>query len=346
MRSEKISREGKPIGLWFVNIKRQSKDIQRNFYDQTLGGREIALTMAIAWRDAVLRLIPPVTKRQAQISLRSTNTSGVSGVSPVRLKGQPQGWRATLQTPERSYIKTFSFKTYGAHAKELAIAERKRLLEQYGDDAFVTLNKQATQEATQQFGHLLHSSQPTVAPAQIATLVRALNQWFDQLHPGQLFVHAKVYPARDRGTTSVNVRISSARTRNHVLSKRFSLATCSYQQRQPGMWQFIQATITAWHGKDRWQSFAALNESAFMASTAETGFQGRDYGTPLGYPECLTPPALLQPMLAGFELPAVPYLKAQDIPFVAHQSKAAMIPPAAKSHAHFKATSDETVLCH
>ena len=309
LRKEKTWHEGKPIGWWYVMLLRQGKDIQRDFFDQIFGGREMSLAMAIAWRDAVLRLIPPVTKRQAQTALRRSNTSGVSGVVTKRNQGQVVGWVAILSTPERNYKKSFSTKVYGHdRAKELAIAERQRLLEQYGTDAFITQNTHATRDATQHFGYLLDNPQPTLAPTQIAARIRALHQWFDQLYPEHLFVRAKVYPSRTRGYTRINVRISLDRTQNHVVTQELSLAKHSYQQRLPEIWQFIQATITDWHGKDRWQSFATRHEKAFMASTAETGFQARDYSAPLGYPDCLTPPASLQPMLAGFALPALPYL--------------------------------------
>jgi hypothetical protein len=44
-----------------------------------------------------------------------------------------------------------------------------------------------------------------------------------------------------------------------------------------------------------------------MSSHAQQGFKVRHYSAPPGYPECLKPPALLLPMLADFQLPALPY---------------------------------------
>ncbi|MDR0478669.1 MAG: hypothetical protein LBH31_02450 [Burkholderiaceae bacterium] len=43
-RVERTSREGESVGLWCVSAKRQSLEIERNFYDQRLGGADAALT--------------------------------------------------------------------------------------------------------------------------------------------------------------------------------------------------------------------------------------------------------------------------------------------------------------
>jgi hypothetical protein len=62
----------------------------------------------------------------------------------------------------------------------------------------------------------------------IVPAIRALNQWFDQLYPNQLFVRAKVYPSRTRSFTRVNVRISLDRTKDHVAAKGLPLNKHSY----------------------------------------------------------------------------------------------------------------------
>jgi len=295
----------------------------------------MARIMAIAWRDAAMRLVPPVTKQQFRNRLRSSNTSGVPGVSSKYNQGQLVAWRASLQTPERSHFKSFSTKIYGEErAKELAIAARQHLLDRYGSDSFINLNEKSRQD----FAHLLEHPQSTPDPAQAARHLDALNQWFDQLLPEQLSVGLTVANA----SMTASMRIASFGQRYDVVTKSLQLIRRPYPQRLPEWWQFMETTITARHGRERWQAFAARHEAAFMASTAESGFRVRHYSAPFNYPHCLTPPALLQPMLAGFELPALPYLKAQDTSFVAHPSKTAMMPPAAKPSA--KTTSVETHL--
>ena len=314
VRQEKTSRAGESVGVWHANARRQAQEIQRSFFDQLLGGREAALALAIAWRDAVHRLVPPVTKRQAQTHPRRNNPSGVSGVRPKRIKGQIVAWIASLQTPERGYSKTFAIKVYGEEgAKEQAIAARQRLLKQYGSaDTFVTLNRQATQKASVHFAHLLDTPLPParVDSPEITRRIQALNQWFSQLQPGQLYVRLSVYHiANRRGRTDpcALVRILSTGAQNRVTAKSLSLVTRTCAQRLPELWQFIENTITAWHGSRRWQDFAARYQQTFMSSTAQKGFRARLYSPPQGYPECLKPPAALLPMLAGFELPALPY---------------------------------------
>jgi len=259
--------------------------------------------MAAAWRDAAMRLAPPVTKRQFQNRLRSSNTSGVPGVTARYVQGQLVAWRAILQTPERIHTKSFSIKAYGSRAKELAIAERQHLLDQYGVDAFINLN----QKSSQDFAYLLEHPQLIPDPAQVAQHLDVLNQWFDQLLPERLSVALNVYHSPVNASIAASMRIAAFGQRNNRVTKGLQLIRRGYSQRLPEWWQFMETTITAWHGRQRWLNFAARHESAFMASTAESGFQVRDYDAPLGYPQCLTPPALLQPMLTGFELPALPY---------------------------------------
>jgi hypothetical protein len=305
-------RNGDTAGLWYAHAKRQNREIQRNFHDQPLGGPDAALTLALAWRDALLRLIPPETKRQRQTQLKSNNTSGVTGVFAWRLRGRLLAWRAELATPERIYLKNFSVRTYGEkRAKELAIAERERLLETYGVKAFSTTNAQATRAATQHFGHLLDDDpQPAVMHAQWIASINALNYWFDQLRPYRLDVRLKVYfQTRDgiSNTPIVYLNIASTGVQTHRTKKCFLLVTRSYAQRLPELWQFIQKAITAWHGLRRWQAFEARHRDAFMASPLETGFQSCDYYAPPGYPQCRQPPAALLPMLAGFEVPELNY---------------------------------------
>lgn len=306
-RYEQVPEKNNRPRCWIVFFRRQGREIRRSFPDQTYGGREMARIMATAWRDAAMRLIPPVTKRQIQTHLRSTNTSGVSGVSPKRVQGRLVAWRVSLRTPERSYFKTFSLKTYGQNAKKLAIAERQRLLDRYGTDSFISLNETSRRD----FAHLLEHPQPGPDPAEISRRIGALDQWFDQLRPEQLSVSLKVYHSPVKASATASLSITSLGQRYSVVRKGLQLTWRSYPQRLPELWQFMQATVTAKHGGQRWQDFAARHESAFMASTAQEGFRVRHYSAPFSYPACLTPPASLLPMLAGFEVPALPYWTAQ-----------------------------------
>ena len=309
LRQDRTTRDGVPAGLWTVSVKRQGEDVQRHFFDQVWGGREAALQMARAYRDAVLRLIPPVTKREAQTRLRRNNTSGVPGVFPKRAKGQIAGWIATLDTPHKRYAKTFMLSTHGDRAKELAIAERQRMLQEHGDNTFITVNAQATEEATRHFPELLTDDSPA-SPADIAAArtqrLRELNQWFDQQHPDQLYVRVRVYPSRPASETLMaHVRLVTTGSSSHVAVTGLSLGTQSYAQRQPELWQFIQNKVTAWLGEDRWQRFATQQKTSFAASGADTGWQARDYSAPPDAAKRRQVPAALLPLLQDFALPVL-----------------------------------------
>ena len=346
-RKDGIARGGKSAGRWLVGLMRRGSPVRRAFSDQVLGGREEALALAIAWRNAALRLIPPNTKLQVLTCLRRHNTSGITGVTLVRRNGQPIGWKAALKIAGICYRKTFSFRLYGERAKELAIAERQRLLDEYSPATFATFNAKATQEAVEHFGFLLNDAQPpaTFTPAQFTERICALDQWFEQLHPERFYVRLKVHRhSRKWNTDQAAMRITSFGAQKREVFTNFSLATRSYQQRLPELWQFIEDTITAWHGRQCWLDFAARHASAFMSSSAQNGFQARHYSAPPNYPECLKPPAALLPMLAGFELPALPYWALNPQPpagqtshegeFLqsnAPQSQLAILPPAVKT---------------
>ncbi|MDR0479906.1 MAG: hypothetical protein LBH31_08940, partial [Burkholderiaceae bacterium] len=290
---------GELMSLWRAQATRQGKKIQRTFFDQVYGSQDIALALAMSWHDVLLRLIPPLTKRQFQTRPYRNNISGVSGVYPHRIHDEIVAWVAALETPERRYRKTFSIRNHGEQrALELAIAERKRLLDLYRSGVCTLDGAQATQEATQHFGHLPDNPQPEIAPAQSSALVDVLDHWFDQLRPDRFGVYLNVYFI-NRGaayfTPVAYLDIVSTGARRRNAKKNVSLKTHKYTQRLPELWQFLQKTLTAWYGPQRWQAFAARHRDAFMSSTAQTGFQSRDYSPPPGYPQCRQPPATLLP---------------------------------------------------
>ena len=75
-------------------MSRQGVHIKRTFSDAIYGGELASLTMAKAYRDALIRLIPPQSQRQRSSRLNSRNLSGISGVSRV-LTALAKWWRAT-----------------------------------------------------------------------------------------------------------------------------------------------------------------------------------------------------------------------------------------------------------
>ncbi|WP_226858549.1 AP2/ERF family transcription factor [Diaphorobacter aerolatus] len=169
MRLDASGRSGIPGNLWLVNVKRQGRLFHRSFFDNAYGGRDSAFTMAVAYRDALLRIFPPLTQLQQRVKIRSNNKSGMAGVSARyddnrrRLKA----WVATMDASGVTHQKYFSVKEHGEEkAKELAIAARKELLTLYRDNKFVTVNANATQAAESAFPALLNegANQEGISP--------------------------------------------------------------------------------------------------------------------------------------------------------------------------------------
>ncbi|GER10246.1 hypothetical protein VHAB30_14020 [Variovorax boronicumulans] len=117
---------------WSVDIRRNKVRMVKAFYFNTHGGREGALAHAQAHRDQFVREHLPVLKREIAQRVRRDNKSGVAG---VYFREEPGGknpmWIAmTRVSPEKSVSKAFSVGRYGPRARELAIAERQKQLEQ------------------------------------------------------------------------------------------------------------------------------------------------------------------------------------------------------------------------
>ena len=113
-----------------VCLKRNGVDFYKNFGFNTWGGRDAALMHAIAWRDEIVRLHPPLLRREKAQRLISTNTSGIAGVFTMKYKGVVMMWGArTTIGSHKTVTKAFSIRRYGEQpAKAMAIAERQKQL--------------------------------------------------------------------------------------------------------------------------------------------------------------------------------------------------------------------------
>ena len=155
---------------WEVHMSRQGVHIKRTFSDAIYGGELASLTMAKAYRDALIRLIPPQSQRQRSSRLNSRNLSGISGVSRVLNKGRVY-WKASLNNAEgQQKSKFLSVKRYGEEkAKEFAIQAREELLQQH-PDYFMTRDALAIEVAQLAFSDYLHpQSMPVIEPLQLGT---------------------------------------------------------------------------------------------------------------------------------------------------------------------------------
>ena len=56
LRHHKRGADGASAGFWTVALRRQGQAYARHFHDLVYGGPDAARQMAMAWRDALLRL--------------------------------------------------------------------------------------------------------------------------------------------------------------------------------------------------------------------------------------------------------------------------------------------------
>jgi hypothetical protein len=118
---------------WRVTLWRGGQRFLKSFAFSRYGGEAAARACAQAYRDEIVRdHLPPERSELAQ-KLRTTNKSGVSGVTfRLNAKGEIMSWHAiTRVSADRLLTKSFGVGRYGAAQAEcLAIAERAKQLEQ------------------------------------------------------------------------------------------------------------------------------------------------------------------------------------------------------------------------
>ncbi|MBF5005291.1 AP2/ERF family transcription factor [Diaphorobacter caeni] len=318
VRVDTINARGIPVHLWTTSIKRQGVDIVRHFYDGVYGDKASALLMAEAYRDAAMRLFPPRTQREQSMKLRSSNTSGTSGVQAIHKKGKLVAWLATLsigrEKPRRRY---FSVKDHGEErAQQLAIAAREELLREY-PDSFATVHPDATASANAHFAHLVDAqriARDEVAPAPDADELKQrlewLNAWFDALKPRHVHVRISTYTQQQRGHDAILAIINNGGPPSQLKRKTWSLLHASWEGRQAEVWSFIQSSLRELMGTAYALEFQRLFERDFLASTAQTGFFVRHrLDDPASDYLRNSPPAELRPLLQGFCVPRLPQLQ-------------------------------------
>ncbi|MCF1468981.1 AP2 domain-containing protein [Agrobacterium vitis] len=131
---------------WLVHLTRGGKTIQMTFSDGTYGGKEQALEVAQAYRDAVLRVVPPLTNKDMRMLVRKNRSEGssVPGVYYIERAGAHRSdiWMARIEiavddnTPvpagkrrRRQFTRSFNVAKYGyEEARRMAEEERIRMV--------------------------------------------------------------------------------------------------------------------------------------------------------------------------------------------------------------------------
>ena len=137
----RVERPAHGQDAWLVNLSRGARPIRKSFSDYTYGGREPALFVARAYRDAVLKIVPPLTHRDMRMRVRKNRPEGsITGVHFKPASGpRPAYWIArieiealehsTAKRKRRCLTRHFSVARYGdAEAKRMAENERIRMV--------------------------------------------------------------------------------------------------------------------------------------------------------------------------------------------------------------------------
>lgn len=131
---------------WLVHLSRGGKMFQMTFSDGTYGGREQALTVAKAYRDAVLKVVPPLTNKDMRMKVRRNRSEGSkmpgvyykapgknskhgAWIARIELQVDDHGRGAANKRSRKAITRTFNVGKYGAdEAKRLAEDERIRMV--------------------------------------------------------------------------------------------------------------------------------------------------------------------------------------------------------------------------
>ena len=308
-RVENVGTDGYPLRFWLFAISRQRQGIKRNFQDGIYGSEASALLMAQSYREAVLRLFPPLTRFQLSSKPRSTNTSGTPGVYAIHRGGKLVRWRAKLEVKGRYWHKSFSIRDYGEEqAKALAIAERTRMLENEAN-CFATVHPDATGQANEQFADLLNGAPERTPdlfdPVYMKKHLQALDDWFDALQPRQVHVRVNTY-VNNKQQLLLAVTTSDGRGPGKLKIRTWSLVNVSYEECLPRVLGHIQERLTALWGDACWRAFKRDYQAAFFASNPTDGFFVRYCFDVPALETLRSPPPSLAGLLQGFEIPKLP----------------------------------------
>ncbi len=131
---------------WLVNFSRGGKTFQMTFSDGTYGGDEQALTVAEAYRDAVLSVVPPLTNRDMRMQVRKNRSAGRSlpgvyyvqpgkhykdgsWIARIEVQVEDQGNASATKRRRKAITRTFNIGKYGNdEARRLAEEERIRMV--------------------------------------------------------------------------------------------------------------------------------------------------------------------------------------------------------------------------
>lgn len=281
----------------------------RTFSDHICGGEAVSLTLARAYRDALLLLIPPLTKRQVYRTPTVRNRSGVVGVYLIETK-RGKYWQAHMRVDGKQESKCYSIKSHGAErAKALAIAQRQEF-EQRNPDRFATVSNQGHELAQAHFSALLRHEQvyadtpDPLPPTEANARIRALDAWFDRLRPPFVRVYLALSHLSTRPRLDVHVGYDGSPDRGNATG--WSLQNRSLDDALQLAWAFVCARLTALHSAACWHEFERRYGKAFFAFDGSASWSARFQFDRAGFEQHLTPPSTLVALLPNFKVPRLP----------------------------------------
>lgn len=148
---------------WTVSLIRQGTRHRKCFSDSIYGGADEALQAAKAWRDQIFATLPIASKAQVVSRVKSTNTSGVAGVTRmhvVRKGTRFHYWVAhsPMVKGQTKRTKAFSIEKHGdTEALSLARTAREKYVQELEGVAFLQ------HRAARQMLHIIEVSETRAA---------------------------------------------------------------------------------------------------------------------------------------------------------------------------------------
>lgn len=123
---------------WVVRLVRNGQRFEKSFSDRAYGSEAMAFAHATKWRDEIVRTSPPLDRRDKVMRPRG-GSGPIPGVTPeLDEQGRVKLWRAKTYVGRGHILqKTFSVSRHGRAAKQLAIDERHKQLEQVNGHSWI-----------------------------------------------------------------------------------------------------------------------------------------------------------------------------------------------------------------
>ena len=299
----------RPAWHWTMRADRRGILVLRRFHDAIYGGSDAALTVGRAYRDALMLLVPPKTKREVDATPRVTNSSGISGVSRTETNWGAY-WSASMRIDGEHLSRAYSIKRYGSkRAKAMAIAKRAEY-ETRKSDRFATTSADGTELANTHFAHLLQHEMPysdttlALTPAAAKERIALLDRWFETLRPSFARVRLSIYQKKAGPMLNVAVLYAKSSARGDPVD--IGLKCRTLEQALAAAWEHVQKRLTVLSGEACWHEFVRRYQDAFFAYDGTGSFLALFRHDCPGFGQHFVPPPYLAELLPDFVVPPIP----------------------------------------